>query len=114
MLNITTPAGAADHSFADVAERLMAEFAARVDLGTISRVILGCRRDLQGSPVGPCPSWWSASPGSACSGANSSPDDGGAPHSPQPAAARARLGPRPSGSWSRGSGVGAQRPSTTP
>jgi hypothetical protein len=55
MLNTTTPAGAADHSFADVAERLMAEFAARVDLGTISRVILGCRRDLQGSPAGALP-----------------------------------------------------------
>jgi hypothetical protein len=37
-------------SIPDVAERLMAEFGARVDLATITDVVLGCCRDLRGAP----------------------------------------------------------------
>jgi hypothetical protein len=42
-------------SLPDVAERLMAEFGGRVDLATITRVVLDCRRDLQGAPPGALP-----------------------------------------------------------
>lgn len=37
-------------SIPDVAERLMAEFGARVDLATISSVVLGCCCDLRDAP----------------------------------------------------------------
>jgi hypothetical protein len=39
----------------DVTERLMAEFEDRLDLSVISRVVSGCRRDLEGTPAGPMP-----------------------------------------------------------
>ena len=42
-------------SLPDVAERLMAEFGGRVDLATITRAVLDCRRDLQGAPPGALP-----------------------------------------------------------
>ena len=42
-------------SLPDVAERLMAEFGGRVDLATITRAVLDCRRDLQGVPPGALP-----------------------------------------------------------
>lgn len=42
-------------SLPDVAERLMAEFGGRADLATITRVVLDCRRDLQGAPPGALP-----------------------------------------------------------
>jgi hypothetical protein len=37
-------------SIPDVAERLMAEFGAWMDLATITDVVLGCCRDLRGAP----------------------------------------------------------------
>ena len=51
-------------SIPDVAERLMAEFGARVDLATITDVVLGCRRDLPERPEPPCQSTSNASPAS--------------------------------------------------
>ncbi len=42
-------------TLADVTERLMAEFGDQVDVSTVSRVVLGCRHDLQGSPVAALP-----------------------------------------------------------
>lgn len=39
----------------DVTERLMAEFEDRLELNVISRVVSGCRRDLEGTPNGPLP-----------------------------------------------------------
>ncbi len=40
-----------EYCLADVAERLMAQFGAEVDLPTISRVVMRCRRDLRGVPA---------------------------------------------------------------
>jgi hypothetical protein len=40
-----------DVSLADITERLMTEFNDRVPVSTISRIVLECRHDLQGSPV---------------------------------------------------------------
>lgn len=39
------------HGVAATAERLMAEFGGRVDLPTITTVVLRCRRDLSGTPA---------------------------------------------------------------
>lgn len=39
----------------DVTERLMAEFESRLDLAVITKVVGGCRRDLDASPVGALP-----------------------------------------------------------
>lgn len=38
-------------SVADITERLMAEFDGQIQVATISDVVLGCQRDLRGSPV---------------------------------------------------------------
>lgn len=43
-------AGQDDHRVAAAAQRLMAEFGGRVDLPTITRVVVDCRRDLRGVP----------------------------------------------------------------
>lgn len=39
----------------DVTERLMAEFEHRLGLDEISRVVTGCRHDLEGTPAGALP-----------------------------------------------------------
>ena len=40
-----------DMSLADITERLMIEFGDRIQVSTISEIVLECRHDLQGSPV---------------------------------------------------------------
>jgi len=40
---------------ADVVERLSAEFQGRLGPEWVARTVLGCRRDLTGTPVGPLP-----------------------------------------------------------
>ena len=47
--------GAVDDPVVDVIGRLTAEFEDRVELATISRVVLGCRADLDCSPVAALP-----------------------------------------------------------
>ena len=48
-----TPLSSAHHdtSLAGITERLMIEFGDRVQVSTISEIVLECRHDLQGSPV---------------------------------------------------------------
>jgi len=48
-----TPLSSAQHdmSLAGITERLMIEFGDRVQVSTISEIVLECRHDLQGSPV---------------------------------------------------------------
>jgi hypothetical protein len=38
-------------SLAGITERLMIEFGDRIQVSTISEIVLECRHDLQGSPV---------------------------------------------------------------
>lgn len=45
----------AGDTVADVIERLMAEFEDRLELDVISRVVLGCRADLNCSPAAALP-----------------------------------------------------------
>lgn len=49
----TRPASSAPHDMplADITERLMVEFGDRIQVSTISKIVLECRHDLQGSPV---------------------------------------------------------------
>lgn len=48
---MTDPAPDADHSLADVAERLMAEFDGRCSAASVSAVVLAATRDLAGTPT---------------------------------------------------------------
>lgn len=49
------PGGTARDTVADVVERLMPETEGRLELGVISQVALGCRTDLDCSPVSSLP-----------------------------------------------------------
>lgn len=40
---------------ADVVERLMAEFQGRLGLARVAQTVLGCRRDLTGTPTAALP-----------------------------------------------------------
>jgi hypothetical protein len=55
MTALASPSSGHDESYADIMERMFREYEAVLDLPSITRIVNGCRHDLQGIPAGALP-----------------------------------------------------------